>query len=423
MPAPAGDFVKSTALGPVATYATYRSLLVWSLAPAGLLLLACQGASSGPGAAAGGQVATAETAGISNGGSSSLGGSETSVEAGHEPGGTGGSGDTAGSGNGGTDVGGGAGVAGAGRIVPRCGHAGAAGAPAETSDPGTDGDGVIKIGPSYADALELTPVLGVPQGTRKSFMLSSNASIFPGIAGPFMRTVTVYVPSQYIPGTAAPFIVVQDGSSFVISLPNILNNMINDHRLPVMIAILVDPGPGNDQRSLEYDTVSDAYLNFIENEVLPQAQDRAGVSLTADPEGRAAMGWSSGAAAAFTMAWQCPSLYRRILTYSGTFVNIHPDAQSPHGAWEYHEHLIPESDPKPLRVFLEVGDMDNGNAEPESTMRNWVLANQRMAAALDAKGYHYRFVTAANAGHIDPRVVGQTLPETLAWLWRGYPID
>jgi enterochelin esterase family protein len=285
------------------------------------------------------------------------------------------------------------------------------------TDPGGEGDGDVVIGPTYVDAPELLGMLGVPRGTLKSFTVTSPT--YPGINGPYTRSVTLYIPNQYVPGTPAPFIVVLDGSSFVTTLPATLNNMINDGRLPVMIAILINPGS---ERGLEYDTVSNAYANFIESEVLPKVQQDYGVTLTSDPDGRAAMGWSSGGAAAFTMGWQCPSLYRRILTYSGTFVNARADAQSPHGAWEYHEHLIPQSDPRPLRVFLEVGDRDNGAAEPETTYRNWVLANQRMAAALKAKGYHYRFVTATNAGHIDARVFAQTLPETLAWLWRGYPL-
>ena len=134
------------------------------------------------------------------------------------------------------------------------------------------------------------------------------------------------------------------------------------------------------------------------------------------------MGGSSGGAAAFTMGWFRPDLYRRILTYSGTFVNQHPDANYPHGCWEYHEHLIAENPAKPLRVFLEVGENDL-NLDPQfgDNMHNWPKANKAMAAALSAKNYHYRFIYALGAGHVDGRVVGQTLPDTLVWLWRGYP--
>ena len=95
--------------------------------------------------------------------------------------------------------------------------------------------------------------------------------------------------------------------------------------------------------------------------------------------------------------------------------------KSPHGAWEYHENLIPKSDPKPLRVWLEVSENDNGSKRDEASLHNWVMANQRMAAALKAKGYHYRYVFAKGAGHTDGKVTRQTLPEALEWLWQGYP--
>jgi enterochelin esterase-like enzyme len=156
--------------------------------------------------------------------------------------------------------------------------------------------------------------------------------------------------------------------------------------------------------------------------VLPRAAKEAGVVFTKDPEARATMGGSSGGAAAFTMAWFRPDLYRRVLTYSGTYVDQQspPNPQSPHGAWEYHEHLIPQSDAKPIRIWLEVGENDNGSKRDEASLHNWVMANQRMAAALKAKGYHYRYVFAKAAGHTDGRVTRQTLPAALEWLWHGY---
>jgi enterochelin esterase-like enzyme len=162
---------------------------------------------------------------------------------------------------------------------------------------------------------------------------------------------------------------------------------------------------------------------FIEGEVLPKIEKDYNVKFTTDPNGRATMGGSSGAACAFTMAWFHPELYRRVLSYSGTFVN----QQSPenpaslHGAWEYHEHLIPQSEAKPLRIWLQVGEKDNGWDRDEATFHNWVLANQRMAAVLKAKGYHYEYVFCRGAGHVDHKAVAQTLPEALSWLWQGYP--
>jgi hypothetical protein len=137
------------------------------------------------------------------------------------------------------------------------------------------------------------------------------------------------------------------------------------------------------------------------------------------------MGGSSGAACAFTMAWFCPDLYRRVLSYSGTFVNqqFPVDPALPHGAWEYHERLIPDSAAKPIRVWMQVGEHDLGWNRDEASLHNWVLANQRMAAALKAKGYHYHYVFCKGARHVDGGAVGETLPDALVWLWRGYPVQ
>ena len=142
------------------------------------------------------------------------------------------------------------------------------------------------------------------------------------------------------------------------------------------------------QRGLEYDTLSGRYSEFVETELLPRVVQETGVALTTDPNGRAVMGASSGAACAFTMAWFHPERYRRVLSYSGTYVNQQspPNPDSPRGAWEYHATFIPQSEPKPLRIWLEVGEQDLHADDPEETWHNWPLANQRMAAALAAKG-------------------------------------
>jgi enterochelin esterase family protein len=310
------------------------------------------------------------------------------------------------------------------------------GGPRDSSvaDPGSEGDGEYTIGPSYADAPELTVADGVPRGTVFHFTMdSTDSAIFPGVTGPFTRDVWVYVPQQYVDGSEAPFMVVQDGGGFVEVVTAALDTMIDAGDLPALIAILINPGPGDgrgSERGYEYDTVSVDYTTFIETEVLPIIPARPDIAaaypdlrFTSDPEGRASMGASSGGACAFTMGWFRPDLYRRILTYSGTFVNQHPDASYPHSAWEYHEHLIAESPAKPLRVFLEVGENDNNLDDKYGDgMHDWVAANRAMAAALTARGYHQRFLYALDAGHVDRRVVRQTLPDALRWLWRGYPI-
>jgi enterochelin esterase-like enzyme len=296
----------------------------------------------------------------------------------------------------------------------------------ETAASPEKGDGDFTIGPMFHNAPEVAARAGVPRGDLHEFTISSEESkIYPGLTGPYQRKVCVYVPRQYVAGTSAPFVVVQDGLSYKKTLPPTLDNLIHDRRLPPMIAVLINSGGGDgkgSERGLEYDTLSGKYATFIETEVLPRIAKQYKLKFTNDPDGRAAMGGSSGGACAFTMGWFHPELYHRILTYSGTYVDqqspINPE--SPHGAWEYHEHLIPAGEPKPLRVWLEVGENDNGSHKDEASLHNWVLANQRMAAALKAKAYHYRYVFAKGARHVDGRVVAQTLPEALLWLWQGY---
>ena len=162
------------------------------------------------------------------------------------------------------------------------------------------------IGPDYTNAPELTVRPEIPHGELHVLTMDSAASkIFPGIAKnqtgivPYQRKVCVYIPKQYQPGTPAPFIVVQDGMGYTNLLPVVLDNMINDHRVPVMIAVMINSGGGDAQgseRGLEYDTLSDQYANFVETEVLPKISQDCQLTFTKDPEGRATMGCSSGAA-------------------------------------------------------------------------------------------------------------------------------
>jgi enterochelin esterase family protein len=307
--------------------------------------------------------------------------------------------------------------------------------PALTERPAPDKDGNFVIGSPYPPARELTVRDGVPRGTLHEFTMSSTESkIYPGIARnrpgetvPYARRVAVYVPAQYVRGKPAPFIVAQDGLSanYRERIPPILDTLIHEKRVPVMIAVMVHNGGGDaqgSQRGLEYDTVSGVYTNFIETEVLPRVARDYGVVFTSDPEGRATMGGSSGAACAFTMAWFHPELYRRVLSYSGTFVNQQSplNPESPRGAWEYHATLIPNSPPKPIRIWMHVSERDNRYWDQEDTWHNWVLANDRMAAALKAKGYKYQYVYSQDSRHTDPAVVANTLPEALEWLWKGY---
>ncbi len=321
-------------------------------------------------------------------------------------------------------------------------------------NPPSDVDGNFIIGPVYQTAPELTVVPGVPQGRVQQFTIASTESpLFPGVtrrdygkvdpenpktlivdAYPtnYTRTITVYVPRQYAPGTAAPFIVTHDGPGLGnpdMTWPHVLDNMIAQHRLPAMAVVMVGNGGGDAQgceRGLEYDTMSGKYAEYIEAIVLPRVEKNCDVKLTKDPEGRAVSGGSSGGSAALEMAWYHPEWYHRVLAYSGTFVNqqwpFNPE--TPGGAWDFHERLIPQSPVKPIRLWLEVGDRDlyNPNAMRDG-MHDWVEANNRMAKVLREKGYHYQYVYAANAGHVDRNARNQTLPEALEWLWKGYPVS
>jgi enterochelin esterase family protein len=295
-----------------------------------------------------------------------------------------------------------------------------------------DGDYLVK--PPYNLAPEAAVRPEVPKGKVVDFTMTAADSKFysdTGLKGTTpTRAVSVYIPSQYVPGTPAPVIVTHDAMGAKdprapYDLPTILDNMIADKRLPAMVAVMIKSGGGDgrgSERGLEYDTVSGKFAEFVEAEVLPRVAKDYGVTFTKDPNARATMGGSSGGAVALSMAWYHPELYRRVLTYSGTYTNNQSpeNADSPHGAWEYHENFIPKSPAKPLRIWMQVGENDNGAKASSADMHNWVIANQRMAGVLKAKGYHYQFVYSAGAGHVDRKVVGQTLPAALEWLWQDY---
>jgi enterochelin esterase-like enzyme len=311
--------------------------------------------------------------------------------------------------------------------------------------PAVNLDGNFIIGPTHTPAPEtLNRDL---DGTVSTFTMSSvDSQIYPGIArdagtfgtpdpndpaklivttshpAPYTRRVAVYVPKQYVAGTAAPFIVGADGPDQLLF--NARDALIAAKKVPVMIAISIANGTGDaqgSQRDLEYDTMSGRYAEFVETEVLPLVEKNYGVKLSKNPDERATMGTSSGASAALSMAWYHPEWYHRVLSYSGTFVNQQwpPSADTPHGAWEYHEKFIPNSPPKPIRIWLEVGDRDllNPNVMRDG-MHDWVLANENMAKVLAAKGYHYQFLFVKNAGHGDRPAKMQTLPQALEWLWK-----
>ncbi len=284
----------------------------------------------------------------------------------------------------------------------------------------TSGDGDFSIGPEYTPAPEETLKVGTPHGKVVEFyMPSKDSKIYPGTPAPFDRLVSVYIPAQYVPGTPAPFIFSADSYGLQNrQLANILDNMIAARRLPAMVAIMV--ANGGAERSLEYDTVTATFADFVETEVLPRVEKETGVKLTKDPDARMTYGGSSGAAMAMTMAWFKPELYHRILSYSGTFVDLQRGPQAPHGAWEYHENFFANNPVRPYRIWMHVSENDLGVTSASADRRNWVIANQRLAGVLKAKGYHYQFVYGKNAGHVDSKVIRQTLPQALEYVWQGY---
>jgi enterochelin esterase family protein len=310
-------------------------------------------------------------------------------------------------------------------------------------------DGNFILGPTHDPAPEATAHEGVPQGMIYEFTMSSTDSkIYPGVArepntfgtadtvnpaklnvptshpAPYTRKLAVYVPKQYVAGAVAPFIVGADGPDRLLF--TVLDNLIAAHKVPVMIGISIGNGSGDAQgseRGLEYDTMSGLYAEFVEKEVLPLVEKQANVKLTKDPDARATMGGSSGGSCALIMAWYHPELYHRVLTYSGTYVNQQwPwNPETPHGAWGFHDQLIPQSPVKPIRLWMEVGDRDLFLPNiMRDNMHDWVVANENMAKVLGAKGYHYQFVFARNAGHTDRAVKQQTLAEALEYVWQGF---
>jgi enterochelin esterase family protein len=289
-----------------------------------------------------------------------------------------------------------------------------------SENPGKAGNGNHVIGPEYTIDPDLTDK-GNPKGKYFEFSMKlAGSKIFKGDDSTLNpkkpvrteRKIFVYVPAAYKDGTKAPILVSHDGPSRLNLVRNALDNLTiskdPDRKLPAFIAIAVQNG-GNDskgsERGLEYDTMSERFALFINGEVLPAVLNNPeikaaypNIAFTENPWGKATMGCSSGGAAALTMGWFRPDLFRRLITYSGTFVDQQDDdaaeeADYPLGAWEYHSSmkLIENSEKKPLRIFTHVSENDNGASQPEGTYHNWVMANERAAAALKVRGYDYRY--------------------------------
>lgn len=265
----------------------------------------------------------------------------------------------------------------------------------------------------YAPGPDAQPQPGPRGAVRTGTFVTSR--VLPGT----IREYFVYVPAQYTAAKPACLMVFFDGAGFMnpkgaFRVPVVLDNLIGRREVPVIVAVGVNPGvvpptlPGakpRSHRSLEYDSLGDANARFLLEELLPEALQ--GLNITADPAGRAVVGNSSGGIAAFTVAWERPDAFRKVISHIGSFTNIR--------GGHVYPALIRRTDPaRPLRVFLQEGrnDLDNLHG-------SWPLGNQDLLAALKFKGYDHRFIQ-GEGGH-SGRHGGALFPDTLRWLWRDWP--
>jgi enterochelin esterase family protein len=237
--------------------------------------------------------------------------------------------------------------------------------------------------------------------------------IFPGTE----RKYWVYVPAQYDEKKPACVMVFQDGGSYQnakgdFRVPTVFDNLIHKKEMPVTIGIFINPGvvPATNanerprqNRSFEYDTLSDQYARFLEKEILPEVGKS--YNLRKDAAGRGICGISSGGICAFTVAWERPDLFSKVLSHVGSFTNIR--------GGDVYPGLIrkTERSPKPIRVFLQDGENDLDNL-----FGSWPLANRQMAAALKFAKYDHQFVM--GDGKHSGKHGGAILPDSLRWLWR-----
>ena len=267
---------------------------------------------------------------------------------------------------------------------------------------------------AFADDYQLGPDSqrqdGVPRGTVTKYEWTES-KVYPGT----VRDYWVYVPRQYDNAKPTAAMVFQDGRNYVnengqFRAPIVFDNLIHRGEMPPTIGIFINPGvvPASSpeakdrrNRSFEYDSLGDKYATFLIDEILPAVGSN--LKLTDDPEQRAICGISSGGICAWTVAWERPDKFRKVLSHVGSFTNIR--------GGHVYPALIRKTDPKPIRVFLQEGanDLDNLHG-------NWPLANRQLAAALKFAEYDYKFVL-GTGGH-NGRHGGAILPESLRWLWR-----
>lgn len=279
-----------------------------------------------------------------------------------------------------------------------------------------------KLGP---DSLEQE---GVPKGQIKGpFTLPSEA--YPGT----QHTYWVYVPAQYNPSTPARLMIFNDGQAFMAPegdarAQNVMDNLIFRREIPVMIGVFINPGRRPDQpeptlrewgdrttnRPTEYNTLDDRYARVIVDELMPVLYKEYNISK--DPDWHGIGGASSGAIAAFTVAWERPTQFHKVLSIVGSYTNLR-------GGHVYPD-LIRKNEKKPIRIFIQDGRNDNRALRPDGTYdqsRDWFYQNVRMVQALTEKGYELNYVF--GIGRHGQKQGGAILPEMMRWLWRDQPVS
>lgn len=283
-------------------------------------------------------------------------------------------------------------------------------------------DAFYKLGP---DSLEQE---GVPKGQlRGPFTLPS--TVYSGT----QHTYWVYVPAQYSSSTPASLMIFNDGQAFIapngnLRAHNVLDNLIYRREIPVMIAVFINPGRRPDQpeptpqnwgdrdtnRPTEYNSLDDKYPRVIVDELMPVLYREYNISR--DPEQHGIGGASSGAIAAFTVAWERPNEFRRVLSIVGSFTNIR-------GGHAYPD-IVLKSEKKPIRVFLQDGRNDNRALNANGTYdetRDWFYQNVRLMEALTKKGYEVNYAWGMNRH--GQAMGGAIMPEMMRWLWRDQPVS
>ena len=276
---------------------------------------------------------------------------------------------------------------------------------------------MLTVAGNAADDYQLGPdsqrKKDVPLGklTKHKFIESK---VYPGTE----RDYWIYVPAQYDGSKPACLMVFQDGQWYQdlrghSRVPIVMDNLIQKGEIPLTIGLFINPGvipagkPGGKprrNRSFEYDTLSDQYARFLLEDMLPLLKRE--FSITDDPEGRTLCGISSGGICAWTVAWERPDAFRKVISYVGSFTNIR-------GGHNYPA-LIRKTERKPIRVFLQAGENDLDNLHG-----SWPLGNRQMAAALKFSDYDFKFVM-GEGGH-NGKHGGAIFPDMLRWLWRDYP--